>query len=278
LQTVILNMLRYCVYLSFFISMFIFSNSLTFSQINYSMSIDNGRFVGNNIYEFDIYIKSNGDSFELTSYQCVLSFNNNLTKNGTLLFNYIDGTSELTNFPLSSIGINSTDNLNELTFASMPGSDNITDYSKKVGSFRLETSNSFKINKPEISWNFEGMIGTILTGPQYENITQPENHKGSFITNSENVEEAKDFSLNQNYPNPFNPSTTIKFTLMENGKVKLIVYNLLGEIVSELINREMTRGSHEIEFNAAHLASGVYIYRLDIENKFSSVRKMILAK
>ncbi len=278
MQTVILNMLRYCVYLSFFISMFIFSNSLTFSQINYSMSIDNGRFVGNNIYEFDIYIKSNGDSFELTSYQCVLSFNNNLTKNGTLLFNYIDGTSELTNFPLSSIGINSTDNLNELTFASMPGSDNITDYSKKVGSFRLETSNSFKINKPEISWNFEGMIGTILTGPQYENITQPENHKGSFITNSENVEEAKDFSLNQNYPNPFNPSTTIKFTLMENGKVKLIVYNLLGEIVSELINREMTRGSHEIEFNAAHLASGVYIYRLDIENKFSSVRKMILAK
>jgi len=258
--------------------MFIFSNSLTFSQINYSMSIDNGRFVGNNIYEFDIYIKSNGDSFELTSYQCVLSFNNNLTKNGTLLFNYIDGTSELTNFPLSSIGINSTDNLNELTFASMPGSDNITDYSKKVGSFRLETSNSFKINKPEISWNFEGMIGTILTGPKYENITQPGNHKGSFITNSENMEEVKDFSLNQNYPNPFNPSTTIKFALMENGKVKLIVYNLLGEIVSELINREMTRGSHEIEFNAAHLASGVYIYRLDIENKFSSVRKMILAK
>jgi hypothetical protein len=242
------------------------------------MSIDNGRYIGVNIYEFDIYIKSNGDSFELTSYQCVLSFNNKLSKKESLTFRYLEGTSELTNFPLSSIGINSTDKLEELTFASMPGSDNITEDPKKVGSFRLETSNSFEINKPEIGWNFEGMIGTILTGSHFENISQPENHKGGFVTSSGNAAEIKDFSLNQNYPNPFNPSTKIRFILKENGKVKLVVYNLLGEMVSELINSEMTKGLHEIEFNAAHLASGVYIYRLDVENKFSSIRKMILAK
>ena len=242
------------------------------------MSIDNGRYINNNTFEFDIYINSNTEPFELTSYQCVLSFNKNLAKEETLRFTYIDGSSDLSNFPVSSIGINSTDNFKELTFASMPGSDNISGHSKKVGTFQLESSNSFEINKPEISWNFDGMIGTILTGSQYENITQPSNHKGSFITGSEIQTEVKDFSLNQNYPNPFNPSTMIRFSLKDNGKVRLVIYNLLGEQVSELINKEMTKGIHEVEFNASNLASGVYIYKLDIENKFSSVRKMILTK
>ena len=278
MHTVTFKKPRYVEYLILLISLFFLSSSLTYSQVNYVMSIDNGRYINNNTFEFDIYIKSNTEPFELTSYQCVLSFNKNLAIDGTLRFNYIDGSSDLSNFPVSSIGINSTDNLKELTFASMPGSDNISDNSKKVGTFQLESSNSFEINKPEISWNFNGMIGTILTGSQYENITQPSNHKGSFITGLEDKTEVKDFSLNQNYPNPFNPSTMIRFSLKDNGKVRLIVYNLLGEEVSELINKEMTKGIHEVEFNAANLASGIYIYKLDIENKFSSVRKMILTK
>ena len=278
MQTVIFKKHGYYVYLTLLFSLFFISSPLSFSQTNYIMSIDNGRYINNNTYEFDIYIKSSGVDFELTSYQCVLSFNNNLVKDGTLSFNYVGGSSELSNFPISSIGINSTDKFKELTFASMPGSDNISGNFKKVGTFHLETSNSFEINKPEISWNFDGMIGTILTGSKYENITQPLNHKGSFLTDSEDAAEVKDFSLNQNYPNPFNPSTKIRFSLKENGKVRLIVYNLLGEEVSQLINAEMTQGIHEVEFNASNLASGVYIYKLDVENKFSSVRKMILAK
>ncbi|MGE5847620.1 MAG: T9SS type A sorting domain-containing protein [Ignavibacteria bacterium] len=276
MHTVILKKPRYVVYLILLISLF--SNSFIYSQVNYVMSIDNGRYINNNTFEFDIYINSNTEPFELTSYQCVLSFNKNLAKDGTLRFIYVDGSSDLSNFPVSSIGINSTDNFKELTFASMPGSDNISKDSKKVGTFQLESSNSFDINKAEISWNFDGMIGTILTGSQYENITQPSNHKGSFITGLEIQTEVKDYSLNQNYPNPFNPSTMIRFSLKDNGKVRLAVYNLLGEQVSELVNKEMIKGIHEVEFNAANLASGVYIYKLDIENKFSSVRKMILAK
>ncbi|MGE5812347.1 MAG: T9SS type A sorting domain-containing protein [Ignavibacteria bacterium] len=276
MHTVILKKPRYVVYLILLISLF--STSFIYSQVNYVMSIDNGRYINNNTFEFDIYINSNTEPFELTSYQCVLSFNKNLAKDGTLRFIYVDGSSDLSNFPVSSIGINSTDNFKELTFASMPGSDNISKDSKKVGTFQLESSNSFEINKAEISWNFDGMIGTILTGSQYENITQPSNHKGSFITGLEIQTEVKDYSLNQNYPNPFNPSTMIRFSLKDNGKVRLAVYNLLGEQVSELVNKEMIKGIHEVEFNAANLASGVYIYKLDIENKFSSVRKMILAK
>ncbi len=278
MHTIILKKPRYVAYLILLISFFFVLSSLAYSQVNYVMSINNGRYINNNTFEFDIYINSNTEPFELTSYQCVLSFNKNLVKDGTLRFIYVDGSSDLSNFPVSSIGINSTDNFKELTFASMPGSDNISGDSKKVGTFQLESSNSFEINKPEISWNFDGMIGTILTGSQYENITQPSNHKGSFITGSEIQTEVKDFSLNQNYPNPFNPSTIIRFSLKDNGIVRLVVYNLLGEQVSELINKEMTEGIHEIEFNASNLASGVYIYKLDIENKFSSVRKMILTK
>jgi hypothetical protein len=142
----------------------------------------------------------------------------------------------------------------------------------------LETSNSFKINQPEIGWNFDGLIETILTGSEYQNITEASTHTGGFVSISETEIEVKDYLLDQNYPNPFNPSTKIRFILKENGRARLVIYNLLGEQVNELLNNEMTKGVHEIEFNAAGLASGIYIYRLDVENKFSSVRKMILVK
>ena len=88
----------------------------------------------------------------------------------------------------------------------------------------------------------------------------------------------KDYSLSQNYPNPFNPTTKINFTLAESGQVNLDVYNILGEKITTLVNQEMTAGSHEINFNASNLASGIYIYRLNIKNKFIDTKKMILMK
>jgi Tol biopolymer transport system component len=70
------------------------------------------------------------------------------------------------------------------------------------------------------------------------------------------------FSLLQNYPNPFNPSTLIKYSVPENSFVKLSVYNLIGEEVSVLVNKEVDAGFYEVEFNAANLPSGTYFYRL----------------
>jgi hypothetical protein len=70
------------------------------------------------------------------------------------------------------------------------------------------------------------------------------------------------FELKQNYPNPFNPSTQISFSLTQNGLVKLVVYNLLGQEVKTIINQNMEAGSHSITFNADGLQSGVYIYKL----------------
>ncbi|HSD63687.1 MAG TPA: hypothetical protein VLB50_07805 [Ignavibacteriaceae bacterium] len=57
------------------------------------------------------------------------------------------------------------------------------------------------------------------------------------------------FSLSQNYPNPFNPATIIKYTMPENDRVKLIIYNALGQQVAELINRDEVSGNYEVNFN-----------------------------
>jgi hypothetical protein len=86
------------------------------------------------------------------------------------------------------------------------------------------------------------------------------------------------FILEQNYPNPFNPVTTIKFGLPETGKVSLKVYNIIGEQVAELIKGELNPGYHEVNFGTDNMPSGLYIYRLNVDGKFSSVRKMLMIK
>ncbi|HXX65104.1 MAG TPA: T9SS type A sorting domain-containing protein [Bacteroidota bacterium] len=85
------------------------------------------------------------------------------------------------------------------------------------------------------------------------------------------------FSLAQNYPNPFNPSTTIQYALSKAQNVQLKVYNLLGQEVATLVDGRMAAGFHSVQFNAARLASGVYIYKI-VAGDFVSAKKMILLK
>jgi hypothetical protein len=85
------------------------------------------------------------------------------------------------------------------------------------------------------------------------------------------------YSLEQNYPNPFNPSTTIKYSIPEDGFVKLSVFNLLGEEVTTLVNNLQKAGRYEVVLDASGFASGVYLYRLETQN-FSSIKKMLLVK
>ena len=85
------------------------------------------------------------------------------------------------------------------------------------------------------------------------------------------------FELSQNYPNPFNPSTKIVIRLPQTTEMKLVVYNLLGEVVSELANAEYQAGTHEFNFDAAGLASGVYIYRVESAD-YTATKKMVLLR
>ncbi len=90
------------------------------------------------------------------------------------------------------------------------------------------------------------------------------------------------FSLQQNYPNPFNPGTKIIFSLPVDSKVKLVVYNLLGETVTTLVDAAVSAGNKEVIFEGTNLNSGIYFYRIEAVgmdgSKFSQVRKMMLTK
>ena len=86
-----------------------------------------------------------------------------------------------------------------------------------------------------------------------------------------------EYLLDQNYPNPFNPSTTIKYQIPEDGLVTLKIYDILGKEVKTLVNEQKATGRYEARFNASDLATGVYVYRLSV-NDFVSVKKMLLIK
>lgn len=86
------------------------------------------------------------------------------------------------------------------------------------------------------------------------------------------------FHLSQNYPNPFNPTTTINFQIPEISFVTLKVYDVLGSEIIKLVNEEKPAGTYQVNFNAAQLSSGVYIYRLQAGRSFIETKKMILLK
>jgi hypothetical protein len=87
----------------------------------------------------------------------------------------------------------------------------------------------------------------------------------------------KSYVLEQNSPNPFNPSTNISFTIPEAGLVKINIYNILGEIVYELVNENLDVGNYNYQFDANNLPSGIYIYSISV-NEFRDVKKMNLLK
>jgi lysophospholipase L1-like esterase len=100
----------------------------------------------------------------------------------------------------------------------------------------------------------------------------------SILTYVEKIELISNkFELYQNYPNPFNPSTKIKFNLPEATRVKLTVYNIVGEEIITLINKFMDAGFYKVEFDGSKLPSETYIYKLKTDN-FIQIKKMILLK
>ena len=84
------------------------------------------------------------------------------------------------------------------------------------------------------------------------------------------------FILQQNYPNPFNPSTIIRYQLPRRTRVKLNIYNLLGQKIVTLVSGIQSAGLHQIEWQAPSLAGGIYIYRLNTGSARQSRRMLLL--
>ncbi len=105
--------------------------------------------------------------------------------------------------------------------------------------------------------------------------TLPITHESA--TTSGGMQTPVEIALDQNYPNPFNPDTRITFTLPVRQQVKIEVFNILGQLVTTLVDEEMDAGDHSIEFDGAGLANGVYFYRLTTDGAVIS-KKMLLVK
>lgn len=399
------------------------------------MSIEGLEDLSSDSVEVEVYIEGKSDDFMLTSYQCAFSFNQSVLLSN-LSFQYIPESSELVNQPDLYIGVDNIDGEYELTFVSYIGNDIITSTKSLIGRFIISADNLSELKKLNLQWNFDGTINTILTGENFDNITNTSFHSSSFSTISystavekiniasssasdaygtdfsesnlydgitsssssdntgrwavsgfpqwvtidlggttsvdnikidpfgsedgisydcefysgtydnkelilkettqtgeqwsthtlgnvetryitilvtgsegndwtdfwevevygysttsvddsnddEKLDEQQeqtlptDFAVSQNYPNPFNPSTNVEVSMKKDASAKLTVYNLLGERVLDVFDGQLTAGVHEININAAGLPSGVYVYKLDVDNSFSEIKKMNLIK
>ena len=92
----------------------------------------------------------------------------------------------------------------------------------------------------------------------------------------------KVFALEQNYPNPFNPETIIRYALPKAAPVRIAIYNLLGQQVKKLVDKEQLPGFHQVHWDGTNdaglkLASGLYVYRMEA-GQFVKIRKMMMLK
>lgn len=88
----------------------------------------------------------------------------------------------------------------------------------------------------------------------------------------------KSYDLKQNYPNPFNPSTKISYSILQSNFIILKVYNILGQEIQTLVSKFQTAGDFTVDFNAKNLPSGIYIYKLQVGDKVSETKKMLVMR
>ena len=151
------------------------------SQPSYKMRVVDGKYISASEFEFGITVKSIADDFNLSSYQC--SFVLKLPDNDFdgLSFSYIDGSSQIDNFPAHLLVFSSTKS-SFIAFASNAGGDIISSKETFIGKFRITRNKPFTKELPYINWNFLGDINTIITGDLFADITVPDFYSSS-LTN-----------------------------------------------------------------------------------------------
>ncbi len=136
----------------------------------------------------------------------------------------------------------------------------------QTGQWEIIEDANFEYDKNVVSFDLNAIPGLIIISEEIATKIADNNY------NNPNT-----FTLMQNYPNPFNSGTKIEFNLTERSMTELSIYNVLGEKVSTILNREMSQGLHSITIELNDLSSGIYYYMLKTENG-QAMRKMILLK
>ena len=136
-----------------------------------------------------------------------------------------------------------------------------------------------------IAINKQTGAGTLIGNLGVTLLTAVEFAPGLTDASGDQTDVPSEFSLEQNYPNPFNPSTVIKYSIPEASVVRLVVYNLLGEVVKVLVDGFKTAGRHEVTFRTSEgsgMSSGVYFYELRAKGNEGTekreIKKMVLMK
>ena len=192
--------------------------------------------------------------------------------------------------PVSDTTLNFVGNEPEIHFSWMEATDPDLDtlqYALEidtVSAFTAPTSQSISVGRStavlhsfprrtqEYFWRIRASDGTLSSWSIARRLmiqfVQPE---------TKEPERASESVLEQNFPNPFNPSTLIKYTIPKSGRVKLVVFNLLGQEVFVIYEGVQTAGTYEFEFKIGELPSGIYFYRIQAAD-FVETKKMIVAK
>jgi hypothetical protein len=178
---------------------------------------------------------------------------------------------------ISALGLTDLRNLNAPNPVPAPGSALIN--SASFTNLRLAAFDATTYRgafDPSKAMSQQWTAGWTNFDPQYTN------YSSAFPVTSVEPVGASDvlpqgFALEQNYPNPFNPATRIRFSVPQSQFVRLEVYSVLGQKVATLVENVVPAGSFEVNFDGRHLASGMYIYRLETPG-YSRAAKMMLVK
>ncbi|MBN1294512.1 MAG: T9SS type A sorting domain-containing protein, partial [Candidatus Latescibacteria bacterium] len=158
--------------------------------------------------------------------------------------------------------------------------------------YYVPTGESFQFNKESEDYIDQGVWSPDGKQILYNTVKYPEKTSLGFYIADFNPEDyvkpvqteqstPVDFELTGNFPNPFNPVTTIKFSLDQDGYTELLIYNIMGQKVRELVSTEMTAGIHSVIWDGRDdenrpVSSGVYISRLKMEGKVETLRMTLV--
>ena len=163
----------------------------------------------------------------------------------------------------------------------------LNDFSEKEYQAWAISSESYDIDQFELNWNMSELdreVHLVINGDAIDmknqetlivnNLDDAFIVVGSVMTFLDPVPDQ--FNLSNAYPNPFNPTTTLNLDLNEDGFVSVNVYNVAGQLVSNLVSADMSAGYHAISWDAGSVASGMYIVKVITDSNVASQKVMLL--